>query len=209
MHRIKIGFLKVLSCVLGIVVLAISSGCATIVKGTDQTITVATDPAGATCTLERDGTTIGVVNPTPGSVNIDKSKDRITINCEKDGFEQSTGSLSAKFQGMTFGNILFGGLIGVAIDAGSGAMSEYPDSLDVILIPTSFATIADRDAFYDRIRADANRLAADAAAKVQDTCAPDAAVGCATKVKAIEAERDAKFADFEIKQQRAVIGPRE
>ncbi len=209
MRKTEIGYLKSLLCVLGIIIMVISSGCATIVKGSDQTVTVLTDPAGATCRLERDGTTIGVVNPTPGSVNIDKSKDQITIYCEKDGFEQSAGVLSSKFQGMTFGNILFGGLIGVAIDAGTGAMNEYPDSLNVILIPTSFASIEERDAFYDRIRADTKRLAADAAAKVQETCAPDAATGCARQVKAIEADRDAKFADFEMKQQRAIVVPKE
>ena len=97
MRRTEITHLKLLSCVLGMVVLAFSSGCSTIVEGTDQTVTVFTDPAGASCALKRGGTSIGLVNPTPGSINIDKSKDQITIYCEKDGFEKSAGVLSSKF----------------------------------------------------------------------------------------------------------------
>jgi len=45
-------------------VLAAMAGCATIVKGTDQTVTVDTTPPGATCELKRDGQSIGVVNAT-------------------------------------------------------------------------------------------------------------------------------------------------
>ena len=62
-------YVKLPSCVLGLIVMAFASGCATIVEGTDQTVTIMTDPTGATCRLERDGSTIGIVNATPGSVN--------------------------------------------------------------------------------------------------------------------------------------------
>ena len=41
---------------------------------------------------------------------------------------------------MTFGNILFGGIIGIAVDAASGAMHQYPDSVTITLIPDEFAT---------------------------------------------------------------------
>ena len=34
--------------------------------------------------------------------------------------------MASEFQAMTFGNILFGGLIGVVVDAASGATHEYP-----------------------------------------------------------------------------------
>lgn len=42
------------------------SGCATITKGSQQTVTISTDPTGAACNMTRDGKPLAVVNPTPG-----------------------------------------------------------------------------------------------------------------------------------------------
>lgn len=117
----------------------LASGCATIVEGTDQTVTVTSDPSGASCELKRDGQVIGIVNPTPGSVQIDKSKKDISVQCVKEGYADAGGALGSDFQGMTFGNILFGGLIGVAVDAGSGAMHEYEPLIHVELSPQTGA----------------------------------------------------------------------
>jgi hypothetical protein len=39
----------------------------------------------------------------------------------------------ADFQAATLGNILIGGVIGVVVDAASGAMGTYPPSVAVIL----------------------------------------------------------------------------
>ena len=113
--------------------LPLLGGCATIVEGTDQSLTVITDPSGAECELRRDGNIIAVVNPTPGSVAVDKSQHSITVRCRLDGFQEAVGTFDSEFQGMTAGNILFGGLIGIGIDAASGAMHEYDHTVTVIL----------------------------------------------------------------------------
>src|SRR3546814_15893800 len=91
----------------GAIALALG-GCATITKGSDQSVTVLTDPNGAQCTFDRDGMTLAVVNPTPGTVQIEKSKDTITVRCKKEGFFETAETLDSEVQGMTFGNILFG-----------------------------------------------------------------------------------------------------
>jgi hypothetical protein len=67
-------------------VLLMTSGCATIFEGTSQSVTVTTDPVGANCTVDRKGTRVGQVNPTPGSIHIDKSKDDLSIHCEHVGY---------------------------------------------------------------------------------------------------------------------------
>ena len=104
-HRLAVTGVLLLSFVLG--------ACATIVEGSDQTVTVITEPTGAICTLNRDGEAISVANPTPGTVSIDKSKDNISIICEKDGYFNGAASLSSDFKAMTFGNIIFGGVVGL------------------------------------------------------------------------------------------------
>ena len=121
----------------GLLVLALLtvSACSTIVEGTDQSVTVATDPSGAACTLERDGSNIGYVDPTPGTVSVSKSRHSISVLCDKDGYQDAAETLPSEFQAMTVGNVLFGGVIGVGVDAASGAMNKYPDSIRVRMIP--------------------------------------------------------------------------
>lgn len=181
------------------------SACASIVEGTDQTVTVTTQPPGASCNLERDGQTIAVVNPTPGSVNVEKSKNNIAVLCEKDGYEDSAGTLASDFQGMTFGNILFGGIIGVAIDASSGAMHEYPPSVTVMLPPHEFASRDDRDAFYDDAIARLERDADRAIKKIRDRCSDVGKESCDKKVAEIEDARDQQIAEYENRRLRAQI----
>src|SRR3546814_7416283 len=93
--------------------------------------------------------TLAVVNPTPGTVQIEKSKDTITVRCKKEGFFETAETLDSEVQGMTFGNILFGGIIGVAVDASSGAMNQYPSSVTIALVPESFTSTTARDVFFD------------------------------------------------------------
>jgi hypothetical protein len=186
-------------------VLAAMAGCATIVKGTDQTVTIDTTPPGATCELKRDGQSIGVVNPTPGSINLDKSKDNISVLCHKEGHQDGSGTISSTFQGMTFGNIIFGGIIGVAIDAGSGAMHKYQNSVQVTLIPNEFESVASRDQFFDTEIARVTREAAEAVRLVREKCAHDQAEQCEKTAVAIEKERDAQIAVLNGKRGQAKV----
>jgi hypothetical protein len=48
-------------------------------------------------------------------------------------------------------SILLGGLIGVAIDAGSGAMNDYEPSVTLTLIPSPFGSEAQRDALFENM----------------------------------------------------------
>lgn len=112
-------------------------GCATLVEGTSQSMTVTTNPAGASCTLDRQGERLGAIAPTPGTLRVDKSKNDMAVTCAKEGYQTATTSHSPKFVGTTFGNLIAGGLIGVVVDAASGANFRYPDEVRVDLAPTA------------------------------------------------------------------------
>ncbi len=109
------------------------SGCATIMEGTGQSIAISTNPAGATCTVDREGTRLGQVANTPGSIHIDKSKNDLSITCTKPGYATATIAQTPKFVGTTFGNIILGGGIGAVVDASTGANYEYPAEIMVNL----------------------------------------------------------------------------
>lgn len=111
-----------------IIVLA---GCSTLTQGTDQLITVMTPGVdGAKCNMTSvSGKNWFVV--TPGSVSVDKSKDDISVTCKKDGYRDGAAVLTSDFENMSFGNIIFGGIIGVGVDAASGAINKYPPTINV------------------------------------------------------------------------------
>ena len=156
------------------------SACATITKGSDQTVTIQTDPAGAECRLERDGMTIAIVNPTPGSVQIDKSKHAVVVKCSAAGHQDTFATMASEFQGMTVGNVVFGGLIGLAIDASSGAMNQYPSEITLLLVPESFPTEEKKDAFFQSAIDRAQARTDDAVAKIKSACKDDD--GCKREV---------------------------
>jgi hypothetical protein len=115
-------------------VTALLPACATLIEGTSDNVTLSSNPAGATCTMDRNGERIGAVNATPASVRVSKSRSDIVVICNKEGYQPATRTASASFTGTTFGNILAGGLIGVAVDAASGANSRYPAEVNVSLV---------------------------------------------------------------------------
>lgn len=200
-------------------VVLLGSGCATMTKGTSQTVTVNTDPPGAICTLTRDSKPLAVVNPTPGSVSISKSSGAIAVICKKDKFLDAAGTMSSEFQAMTFGNVLFGGLIGIVVDAASGATHEYPPLVTITLIPEEFATIADRDSFYERMRQNLLREAAEVKERMANECrnrvkaTSPGTVGassalpaqCEQELKAADAATQAKLAEIEQKRLLAKV----
>jgi hypothetical protein len=85
--------------------------------------------------VDRTGAHLGTVATTPGSVRLDKSKNDITVSCSKDGYQSASVSESPKFVGTTFGNIIAGGVIGVAVDAATGANYEYPSEVRLDMTP--------------------------------------------------------------------------
>lgn len=105
------------------------TGCATITSGTSQMIAVETSKndlplTGANCRIV---TSKGVWNlVTPATFEISKSSDDAKISCEKDGDGRGDAVAKSGFKGNTVGNVLIGGIIGIGVDALTGAMWAYP-----------------------------------------------------------------------------------
>lgn len=110
-------------------------GCASVVSGTSQTLTLDTAPPGAECSLTRKGLVIGRVNPTPGSILVQRTRDDITVTCTREGYQTGTFVNKSGLEATTFGNIILGGLIGVAIDSASGANNKYDATMRITLVP--------------------------------------------------------------------------
>lgn len=106
------------------------AGCASVMKGSSQTMSVTTPPAdGANCTLTNARGSWTVTSP--GSATVTRSKTDMQIRCSKAGWQDASATVPAGTEGWTWGNLIIGGLIGFGIDWSTGAMQKYPESVQV------------------------------------------------------------------------------
>lgn len=68
---------------------------------------------------------------TPGSVTVQRSYNDLNVRCEKDALDPGLTTVKSTTKGMAFGNIIFGGIIGGAVDVASGAAYDYPSLITV------------------------------------------------------------------------------
>ena len=105
-------------CAAVVLGLLVMGGCATIMTGTTQPITVNSEPAGATVTVA------GNRLITPGTIELSRKRDA-TVVVEKEGYKSQQIVLKRKLEGWAFGNILIGGLVGVIVDSISGGLMKF------------------------------------------------------------------------------------
>ncbi len=113
-----------------------STGCATITRGTSQSWTVDTAPSGATVSLSN-----GERCQTPCTVNL-RRKYPFTVEICKAGYHTVVTNVLSSISGGgaagMAGNVVLGGLIGAGVDVGTGATKDLrPNPLSVPLEPES------------------------------------------------------------------------
>jgi hypothetical protein len=111
-----------------------SMSCASIIHGSTQIIDFNSQPAGATITI--DGKTYG---ETPMAIPLKRNgrlsgqpdgKTMYAVTISMDGYYPYDIKLKRELDGWFFGNIIFGGLIGIIVDAASGSMYKLtPDQV--------------------------------------------------------------------------------
>ncbi len=113
--------------------------CASVTRGTTENISISSTPAGATAELS------GLDNPTAcvtPCVVVAKRNADITVTINKAGYEPQVIPLTKEIPGngaVGFaGNVLVGGLVGMGVDAATGAaMDHKPNPVTVTLQPVA------------------------------------------------------------------------
>jgi hypothetical protein len=122
-----------------VVLVLLGTGCASIVSKSNWPITFKSDPTGAEIVITdklgkeiQRGTTPLTIT-LPGSTGY-FSGASYTVELKLAGYDAGKGTVSAGMNGWYFGNILFGGLIGmVFVDPATGAMFKLPEQYTVNL----------------------------------------------------------------------------
>ena len=119
------------------------SGCATIMHGTKQKVGISSTPSGASVNV--DGVSYG---KTPVAANLDRNDDHIVV-IKMDGYEPYETMLTKKVSGWVWGNILIGGLIGLAVDALSGGLYKLtPEQVEATLAKKGMSHLYKEDTLY-------------------------------------------------------------
>jgi hypothetical protein len=117
-------------------------GCASVTRGTTENISISSTPAGATAEVS------GLENPTacvtPCALIVKRSAD-ITVTFNKEGYEPQVVALTKEIPGTGAagfaGNVLLGGLVGMGVDAATGAALDHkPNPVIVTLQPVTSAS---------------------------------------------------------------------
>jgi hypothetical protein len=124
--------------IVGIVALcAIVGGCASVTRGTTENISIASTPSGAQATIT--GLDVPTACVTPCAIVAKRNAD-IAVTFEKDGYQpqvvQLTKEIPATGAAGFAGNLLAGGLVGMGVDAVTGAATDHkPNPVTVTLEP--------------------------------------------------------------------------
>jgi hypothetical protein len=115
-----------------LIIVAMTSGCGTITRGTTQDIAIDSSPQGAVVQASN-----GIGGTTPLSIKAARNVP-LTVKISKDGYKDHaailTPNVSSGGTAGLAGNIFVGGIIGMAVDAGSGAMYDLtPDRVFAVL----------------------------------------------------------------------------
>ena len=113
------------------------AACATLTKGTTQVVAVNTPGViGATCTLTAPA--IGTLKvTTPDTVALPKASDNIAVRCSKECYQEGVGVISSNLEGMAAGNVILGGVVGLGVDAATGAINKYSPEIQVAMVPVA------------------------------------------------------------------------
>ncbi len=96
----------------------LASACASIIHGTHQDVGISSSPTNAA--VKVDG---NIVGNTPVNAKLTR-KDRHIISIEMPGYQPYETTFTRGVSGWVWGNIAFGGLIGLAVDAIDGGMYQ-------------------------------------------------------------------------------------
>jgi hypothetical protein len=114
---------------------AMLSGCASVARGTTEKVVINSEPADATIR-----TSLGHSCPqSPCTVEVSR-KSEFTAYAEKEGYKPGQVYVGTGFSGGgaagLAGNILVGGVIGVGVDAMTGATLDHsPNPAHITLVP--------------------------------------------------------------------------
>ena len=132
-----------------------SINCATIISGRTQDLPVTSTPSEAIITIG------SMKQVSPATFMLDRRQGVYVVKVEKEGYQTVEVTLRKGVNGWVFGNIIFGGLIGLVIDVASGSASKFtPTEIDVNLAEkqVGFNNVEGKDILFVKLVANGKEI---------------------------------------------------
>ncbi|MCE2732941.1 MAG: PEGA domain-containing protein [Chryseotalea sp.] len=141
---------KITSSILLLMLLSGLTNCASIIHGSRQKVDFNSQPTGARILI--DGKDYGT---TPNSISLRRkgrevgeptNKREYNVSIQMEGYYPYDVKIKRDLDGWLFGNIIFGGIIGIIIDASNGSMYRLtPNQINVQLNRTTASIHRNQD----------------------------------------------------------------
>lgn len=119
-------------------------GCATIVARPAHSFEVISDVEARCEVSDKAGSRTVTV---PGPVPADPRHGPAQLACSRDGYKPYHTTVAPEFNAAVVGNFIFGGIVGAAVDVGTGNHKRYPGQVFLVMEPEHFESGAARDAW--------------------------------------------------------------
>lgn len=148
-----------------LLVVVLNSSCASIVTRSRYPVDFNSSPQGAHLTIENRAGIVVFEGQTPVTVELPASagymlREMYTVTYRQPGQEPVRTYIDANIDGWYFGNIFFGGLVGMLlVDPLTGAMYKLPDTVRSVTIRDDGRVVAPRSVAVRRLSDDTRPMA--------------------------------------------------
>ncbi len=127
--------MKSTSIAISIILSMLLTGCATVLNGTQQEVTISVECRHMTIPAycEASNSAGRWRFKAPGTIVVSKSRSDLRVTCQSGTFGAYSDSTASGPSAAVLGNIVAGGLLGAAVDYTTGAALNYPSK---IVVPT-------------------------------------------------------------------------
>jgi uncharacterized protein YceK len=140
--------MKVLRQSVIVLLCLVCTGCASIVSKTKYPVLINTEPSAAKIEVKDQDGVVRFAGTSPATALLDSghsyfTRARYTVTASKDGYTTSSLPLNTSMNGWYWGNIVFGGLIGLFIvDPLTGAMFEVDTPVAAMSLPPTTTAVS-------------------------------------------------------------------
>ena len=170
-------------------------------------VTVASEPAGAHCTVQRGERVMAEVPATPGIVRLARSHAELEVRCVAEGFLETAETMRPSDDPAVF-RMAPNGIIGATatvISLAAATTMRYPSAVTVRMVPATFASAQERDDFFAARRAAVLAVRAAEIARREAACRSDEN-GCDPALMVFQRQQREELARLDALQAAARVG---
>ncbi|WP_137127875.1 hypothetical protein [Roseomonas sp. HF4] len=155
-------------------------------------VAIASEPAGARCTVNRGDRVMAEVAATPGTVRLDRSHAELEVRCTADGHLAAAEPIRPRDDPAVF-RMAPNGIIGATatvISLAAARTMRYPGEVTVALPPVAFPSEAARDGWFAARRDAILARRATDLAQAEERCTANPDSGCDPALLVMRAEQE-------------------